>query len=51
MSEFKKVDSRIKTLKNINEALQDERNKILEENKLLQNDINALSKVILALEV
>ena len=50
MSEFKKAGSRIKILKNIHEALQDESNKISEENKSLQNDINALFENYIALE-
>ena len=50
MFEFKKAGSRIKTLKNINEALQDESNKISEQNKSLQNDINVLSENYIALE-
>ena len=44
MSEFKKAESRISTLKNINENLEKERNKFLDKNDALKQEINSLSK-------
>ena len=50
MSEFKKAESRIKILKNLNETLQKEKDKISYENKVLQKDLNVQSKNYIELE-
>ena len=44
MSEFKKAESRLKTLKDLNEMLQKEKDKFSDENKTLQKELNVLSK-------
>ena len=42
MSEFKKAESRIKTLKDLNENLQKKKNKFLDENDTLKKELNVL---------
>ena len=49
MSEFKKVRSRIITLKEINENLEKEKNEFLDKNDTLKKVIDVLSEKCIAL--